>query len=117
MNADSFITFYTYILRENVIRFQRELLADFKLAPGIKKHTMYFLSYSHKYEGHSCIPKFYEANCNTRFVACADIVSYLCKFKTNWHQILDATFVTFSYLLAGKSLYNLVLISSKQSRL
>ena len=71
------MTFYTYMLRENVIRFQRELLADFKLAPGIKKHTIYFSSYSHKYEGHSYIPRFYEANCNTRFVACADIFASL----------------------------------------
>ena len=34
---------------------------------------------------------FSEANCHTRFGTCADIVSYLCKFETNWHQILDAS--------------------------
>ena len=34
---------------------------------------------------------FSEANFNARFGSCADIVSYLCKFKTKWHQILDAS--------------------------
>ena len=34
---------------------------------------------------------FSEAICHTRFGTCADIVSYLCKFETIWHQILDAS--------------------------
>ena len=34
---------------------------------------------------------FSEANCHTRFGTCADIVSYLCKFVTKWHQILDTS--------------------------
>ena len=33
---------------------------------------------------------FSEADCITRFGTCADIVSYLCKFETKWHFILDA---------------------------
>ena len=37
MNATSFITFFTYRLRYNVIRFNKELFAALKLAPGIKK--------------------------------------------------------------------------------
>ena len=43
MNAANFVTFYTYMLRENVIRFQRELLADFKLATGIKKLELHMV--------------------------------------------------------------------------
>ena len=35
---------------------------------------------------------FCEVNCNTWFGKCADIGSYLCKFKTNWHQILGPKF-------------------------
>ena len=34
---------------------------------------------------------FSEANCHTRFGICADKVSYLFKFETKWHQILETT--------------------------
>ena len=34
---------------------------------------------------------FSEANCHARFGTWGDIVSYLCKFETKWHQILDAS--------------------------
>ena len=34
---------------------------------------------------------FSEANCHTRFGTYVDRVSYLCKFETKWHQILDAS--------------------------
>ena len=38
MNASSFITFFTYMLRQNVIPFWIELFVAFKMAPNIKKH-------------------------------------------------------------------------------
>ena len=37
MNAGSFITFVTYMLRQNGIRFYKGLYVIFKLAPGLKK--------------------------------------------------------------------------------
>ena len=91
MNASSFITFFTYMLRHNVIPFWKELFVVFKMAPNIKKHSLYVSGYRRLYKSHSYILKFFEANCNTRFGTCADIVSYLCKFETKWHQILDAS--------------------------
>ena len=36
MNASSFITFFTYMLRQNIIPFWKELFVAFKLAPTIK---------------------------------------------------------------------------------
>ena len=80
MNASSFITFFTYMLRQNVIHFWKELFFTFKMTPNIKKHSLYFSSYKRLYKGYACILKFSEANCNARFGTCADIVSYLCKF-------------------------------------
>ena len=93
MNASSFLTFFTYMLRQNVIPFWKELFVAFKMTPNIKKktHSLYFSSYGHLYKGHSCILAFSEANCHARFGTCADIVSYLYKFETKWHQILDAS--------------------------
>ena len=38
MNASSFITFFTYMLRQNVTPFWKGLFVDFKIAPDIKKH-------------------------------------------------------------------------------
>ena len=38
MNASSFVTFFTYMLRQNVIPFWKEIFAAFKIAPNIKKH-------------------------------------------------------------------------------
>ena len=46
MNASSFITFVTYMLRQNGIRFYKGLYVTFKLAPDLKKNTVYLLSYS-----------------------------------------------------------------------
>ena len=40
MNASSFITFFTYMLRQNVILFWKELFVAFKMAPNIKKYYM-----------------------------------------------------------------------------
>ena len=78
--ASSFITFFTYMLRQNVIPYWEELFVAFKMAPNIKKYSLYFSSYRPLYKGHSCILKCFLANCNARFGTCADIVSYLCKF-------------------------------------
>ena len=55
MNASSFITFFTYMLRQNVIPFWKELFVAFKVAPNIKKNSLYFSSYILLYKGHSCI--------------------------------------------------------------
>ena len=82
MNASSFITFFTYVLRQNAIPFWKEIFVAFKMAPNIKTHSLYLSSYRSLYNGDSCLLKFFEANCNSRFGTRADIVSYLCKFKT-----------------------------------
>ena len=55
MNASSFIAFYTYMLRQNGKRFFKELYATFKLAPDLKKNTVYLSSYSPLNEGHVSI--------------------------------------------------------------
>ena len=52
MNASSFITFFTYILQQNGKRFYKGLYATFKLAPDLKKNTVYLSSYSPSNEGH-----------------------------------------------------------------
>ena len=52
MNASSFITFVIYMLRQNGIRFYKGLHVTFKLAPDLKKNTVYLLSYSRLNEGH-----------------------------------------------------------------
>ena len=46
MNASSFITFYTDMLRQNGKRFYKGLYVTFKLAPDLKKNTVYLSSYS-----------------------------------------------------------------------
>ena len=51
MNASSFITFVTYMLRQNGLRFYKGLYVSFKLAPDLKKNTVYLLSYSRLNEG------------------------------------------------------------------
>ena len=55
MNASSFITFVKYMLRQNDIRFYKGLYVTFKLAPDLKKNTVYLLSYSPLNEGYFCI--------------------------------------------------------------
>ena len=55
MNASSFITFVTYMLRQNGIRFYKELYVTFKLAPDLKKNTVYLSSYSPLNEGYFSI--------------------------------------------------------------
>ena len=51
MNASSFITFLTYMLRQNGKRFYKGLYANFKLAPDLKKNTVYLSNYSPLNEG------------------------------------------------------------------
>ena len=52
---------------------------------------------------------FSEANCNTRFGTGADTVSYLCKFGTKWHQILDASNI---HKVAGRKIVHIILFQS-----
>ena len=51
MNASSFIAFVTFMLRQNGIRFYKVLYVILKLAPDLKKNTVYLLSYSPLNEG------------------------------------------------------------------
>ena len=46
MNASSFIIFVAYMLRQNCIRFYKGLYVTFKLAPDLKKNTVYLSSYN-----------------------------------------------------------------------
>ena len=55
MNASSFITFFTHMLQQNGKRFYKGLHATFKLAPDLKKNTVYLSSYSPLNEGHVSI--------------------------------------------------------------
>ena len=55
MNASSFISFFTYMLQQNGKRFYKELYVTVKLAPAIKKNTVYLSSYSPLNEGHVSI--------------------------------------------------------------
>ena len=57
MNASSFITFVTNMLRQNGIRFYKGVYVTFKLAPGIKTNTVCLMSYSPLNEGHFSILK------------------------------------------------------------
>ena len=55
MNASSFITFFTHMLRQNGKRFYQGLYVTFELAPDLKKNTESLSSYSHSNEGHVSI--------------------------------------------------------------
>ena len=55
MNASSPITFLTYMLRQNGKRFYKGLYVTFKLAPDLKKNTVFLSSYSSLNEGHVSI--------------------------------------------------------------
>ena len=47
MNASSFITFFTYMVKQNGQPFYKGLYSvTFKLAPYLKTNTIYFSSYS-----------------------------------------------------------------------
>ena len=92
MNASSFITFFTYMLRQDVIPFWKELFVAVKMTSNIKKHSLYFSCYRPLYKGHSCLLKYFWSKLPYTFwYMCDYIVSYLCKFVTKWHQLLDAS--------------------------
>ena len=55
MNASSLITSFTYMLQQNDKRFYKGLYVTFKLAPDLKKNTVYLSSYSPLNEGHVSI--------------------------------------------------------------
>ena len=55
MNASGFITFFTYMLRQNGKRFYKGLYVTFKVAPNLKKNTVYLSSYIPLNKGHVCI--------------------------------------------------------------
>ena len=55
MNASGFITFYTYMLRQNGKRFYEGLYVTFKLAPELNENTVFSSSYSPLNEGHVSI--------------------------------------------------------------
>ena len=55
MNASRFMTFFTYMLHQNGKRFYKGLYVTFKLAPDIRKSTVYLSRYSPLNEGHVII--------------------------------------------------------------
>ena len=55
MNISSVITFVTYMLGQNCIRFYKGLYVTFKLAPDLKKNTAFLSSYSPLNEGYFSI--------------------------------------------------------------
>ena len=55
MNASSFITFFTYMPRQNGKRLYKGLYFTLKLAPALNKNTVYLSSYNPSNEGHVCI--------------------------------------------------------------
>ena len=55
MNASGFITFFTYKLGQNGKRFHKGLYVTFKVAPNLKKNTVYLSSYIPLNEDHVCI--------------------------------------------------------------
>ena len=55
MNASNFITFFSYMLRQNGKRFYKGIYDIFKLAPDLKKNTVCLSSYRPLNEGHVSI--------------------------------------------------------------
>ena len=55
MNASGFITFFTYMLRQNGMRFYKGLYVTFKLVLDLKTSTVYLSSYSPWNKGHVSI--------------------------------------------------------------
>ena len=55
MNASSFVTFFTYMLRQNGKRFCKGLYVAFKLTPDLKKNTVYYPRYIPLNKGHVSI--------------------------------------------------------------
>ena len=52
MNASSEMSFFTFMLRQNDIRFYKGLCFTFKLEPDLKKESVRLSSYSPLNEGH-----------------------------------------------------------------
>ena len=115
MNASSFITFFTYILRQNAIPFWKELFVALKMAPNIKENSLYVSSYRRLYKSHFCILKFFRSKLPYTFDTCADIVSYLCKFGTKWHQILYASLRYIHVRCLQRNIY-IILFQSRVKR-
>ena len=100
MNASSFITFFTCMLRQNVIHFWKELFVVFKMTPNTKKHSQYFSSYRRLYKGHTFILTFFWSKLPYTFwYMCGySVISLLvwsrmapnfrCKFKVHRHSCL-----------------------------
>ena len=55
MNASGFITFFTYMLRQNGKRFYKGLYVTFKMTPALKKNTIHLSSYIPLNKCHVCI--------------------------------------------------------------
>ena len=55
MNASSFITFFTHVLRQNGKRVYKRLFVTFKPASDVKKNIVYLSSYRPSNEGHVSI--------------------------------------------------------------
>ena len=91
------------MLRQNAIPFWKELFVAFKMASNIK-NTHYFPRVTDPYiKAAPVYLRFSEANCNTCFGTCADKVSYLCKFETKRHQLLDANLSNNLKVACGKN--------------
>ena len=100
MNASSFITFFTYMLRQNVIHFWKELFVAFKKPPNTKKHSLYFSSYRRLYKDHTFILTFFWSKLPYMFwYMCGySVISLLvwdriapnfrCMFKVHRHSCL-----------------------------
>ena len=89
MNASSFKTFFTYMLRQNVIPFWKELFLAFQMAPNIKKHSLFFSSYRPLYKGRSSILKFFWIKLQHTFW-------YLCGYSVISLLIWDKMTTNFS---------------------
>ena len=51
MNASSVIAFFTYMLQQNGTRFYKGLYVTFKLAPDLRRNTVYLSSSNPSNEG------------------------------------------------------------------
>ena len=51
----------------------------------------------------------------SRFVTCADIVSYLCKFETKWHKLLAAS-IRYIDKVACRNKVDIILFQSRVNR-
>ena len=81
MNASSFILFLTYMLRQNVLHFWKVPFVAFK------RNTHYISRVTDAYKKATPLyGNISEANCNTRFGTCADIVTYISSADQSWDR-------------------------------